>query len=248
MAGRRSPEEIKVMRRAGRVVAEMHTTIREALRPGVTTNRLDHLAREVLARRGAMSNFLGYHGYPAVICASPNSVVVHGIPNDVPLDDGDIVSIDCGAIVDGYHGDAAFTAGVGTIDAEAQRLIDVTRRALEAGIGTLVPGSRLGDLGAAVQATAESAGYSIVREYVGHGIGTAMHEAPEVPNYGRPGRGTRVDAGDVLAIEPMVCVGRAATVVARDGWTVSTLDGSLAAHWEHTVAITDDGPEILTVP
>jgi methionyl aminopeptidase len=183
-----------------------------------------------------------------VICASPNAVVVHGIPNDVPLEDGDIVSIDCGAIVDGYHGDAAFTAGVGTIDAEAQRLIDVTRRSLEAGIATLAAGSRLGDLGAAVEATAEGAGFTVVRDYVGHGIGTAMHEPPEVPNYGRRGRGRRVDTGDVLAIEPMVCAGRAETIIHADGWTVSTLDGSLAAHWEHTVALTDSGPEILTVP
>jgi methionyl aminopeptidase len=246
--GRRSSDEIKVMRRAGRVVAEMHDTLRAALRPGVSTNDLDRLARDVIERRGAKSNFLGYHGYPAVICASPNAVVVHGIPNDVPLADGDIVSIDCGAIIDGYHGDAAFTAGVGTIDPEADRLIDVTRQALEAGIATLVPGSRLGDLGAAVQGTVEAAGFSVVREYVGHGIGTAMHEEPEVPNYGKVGRGRKVDAGDVLAIEPMVCIGRAATVVARDGWTVSTRDGSLAAHWEHTVAVTDHGPEILTLP
>jgi methionyl aminopeptidase len=230
------------------VVARTLAAVRAEIRPGVTTRELDAVGATVIREAGATSNFLGYHGYPAVICASPNSVVVHGIPNDVRLVDGDIVSIDCGAVVDGYHGDAAFTAGVGTIDPEAQRLIDVTRQALEAGIATLAPGSRLGDLGAAVQATAEAAGFSIVREYVGHGIGTAMHEEPEVPNYGRPGRGPKVDAGDVLAIEPMVCVGRAETVVARDGWTVSTLDGSLAAHWEHTVAITDNGPEILTVP
>jgi methionyl aminopeptidase len=246
--GRRSSDEIKVMRRAGRVVAEMHDTLRAALRPGASPKDRDRLARDVIERRGAKSNFLGYHGYPAVICASPNAVVVHGIPNDVPLADGDIVSIDCGAIIDGYHGDAAFTAGVGTIDPEADRLIDVTRQALEAGIATLVPGSRLGDLGAAVQGTVEAAGFSVVREYVGHGIGTAMHEEPEVPNYGKAGRGRKVDAGDVLAIEPMVCIGRAATVVARDGWTVSTRDGSLAAHWEHTVAVTDHGPEILTLP
>jgi methionyl aminopeptidase len=246
--GRRNADEIRTMRRAGRVVAEMHDTLRAALRPGVTTNDLDRLARDVIERRGAKSNFLGYHGYPAVICASPNAVVVHGIPNDVALEDGDIVSIDCGAVIDGYHGDAAFTAGIGTIDAEATRLIEVTRQALEAGIATLVPGSRLGDLGAAVQATIEGAGFSVVREYVGHGIGTAMHEEPEVPNCGRPGRGRKVDAGDVLAIEPMVCAGRADTVVARDGWTVSSRDGSLAAHWEHTVAVTDHGPEILTLP
>ncbi|MFP3901647.1 MAG: type I methionyl aminopeptidase, partial [Acidimicrobiia bacterium] len=244
--GRRTREEIRVMRRAGRVVAEMHDRIREALRPGVTTNQLDQIAREVLAERGAQSNFLGYHGYPAVICASPNDVVVHGIPTDVPLDEGDIVSIDCGAIVDGYHGDAAFTAGIGTIDPEAQRLIDVTRQSLEAGIRELVPGGRLGDLGAAIQGTAEQAGFSVVREYVGHGIGTAMHELPDVPNVGRRGKGRVVGVGDVFAVEPMVCAGRADTLVLDDMWTVVTVDGSLAAHWEHTVAVTENGPEVLT--
>ena len=236
------------MRRAGRVVAEMHERIREALHPGVTLRDLDTVAREVLARRGATSNFLGYHGYPAVICASVNEVVVHGIPGDRALAGGDIVSIDCGAVVDGYHGDAAFTAAVGEVDAASQRLISVTRSALEAGIATLVPGSRLGDLGAAVQATVERAGFSVVRDYVGHGIGTAMHEPPDVPNHGRPGRGKRVSAGDVLAVEPMVCAGRSDTAVLDDGWTVVTVDGSRAAHWEHTVAVTDDGPEILTLP
>jgi methionyl aminopeptidase len=246
--GRRSPEEIRTMRRAGRVVAEMHDAIRQALRPGVSLLDLDAVGREVLHRRGAGSNFLGYHGYPAVICASVNDVVVHGIPDDRTLDEGDIVSIDCGAIVDGYHGDAAFTVGVGAIDAEAQRLIDVTRSALDAGISELAPGSRLGDLGAAVQATVERAGFTVVREYVGHGIGTAMHEPPDVPNYGRRGRGKRVAVGDVLAIEPMVCAGDNATEVLDDGWTVVTVDGSRAAHWEHTVAVTDDGPEILTLP
>lgn len=236
------------MRRAGRVVAEMHERIREALHPGVTLRDLDTVAREVLARRGATSNFLGYHGYPAVICASVNEVVVHGIPGDRALAGGDIVSIDCGAVVDGYHGDAAFTAAVGEVDAASQRLISVTRSALEAGIATLVPGSRLGDLGAAVQATVERAGFSVVRDYVGHGIGTAMHEPPDVPNHGRRGRGKRVSAGDVLAVEPMVCAGRSDTVVLDDGWTVVTVDGSRAAHWEHTVAVTDDGPAILTLP
>jgi methionyl aminopeptidase len=246
--GRRSPEEIRTMRRAGRVVAEMHDRIRAALRPGVSLLDLDAVGREVLARRGARSNFLGYHGYPAVICASVNEVVVHGIPDGRTVVDGDIVSIDCGAIVDGYHGDAAFTAGVGEIDAESQRLIDVTRAALDAGIAELVPGSRLGDLGAAVQGTAERAGFTVVREYVGHGIGTAMHEPPDVPNFGRRGKGKRVAAGDVYAVEPMVCAGRNATAVLDDGWTVVTVDGSRAAHWEHTVAVTDDGPEILTLP
>jgi methionyl aminopeptidase len=246
--GRRSTDEIRTMRRAGRVVAEMHDRIRSALRPGVTTLQLDAIGREVLERRGARSNFLGYHGYPAVICASPNDVVVHGIPDGRVLDDGDIVSIDCGAIVDGYHGDAAFTAGVGTIDAEAERLVDVTRRALEVGIAELRPGGRLGDLGAAVESTIESTGFSVVRDYVGHGIGTAMHEPPDVPNFGKPGRGKKVTVGDVFAVEPMVCAGSDATEVLDDGWTVVTVDGSLAAHWEHTVAVTDDGPEILTLP
>jgi methionyl aminopeptidase len=246
--GRRTRDEIATMRRAGRVVAEMHDRIRAAIHPGVTLRDLDAVGRDVIERRGARSNFLGYHGFPAVICASVNDVVVHGIPDQQALVEGDIVSIDCGAIVDGYHGDAAFTAGVGTIDRESQRLIDVTRAALDAGIAELVPGSRLGDLGAAVQGTVERAGFSVVREYVGHGIGTAMHEPPDVPNYGRRGKGKRVSAGDVYAVEPMVCARDNRTVVLEDGWTVVTVDGSRAAHWEHTIAVTDDGPEILTLP
>jgi methionyl aminopeptidase len=246
--GRRTHDEITTMRRAGRVVAEMHDRIRAAIHPGVTLIELDAVGRDVIARRGARSNFLGYHGYPAVICASVNDVVVHGIPDGRALAEGDIISIDCGAIVDGYHGDAAFTAGVGAIDAESQRLIDVTRAALDAGIAELVPGSRLGDLGAAVQGTVERAGFSVVRDYVGHGIGTAMHEPPDVPNYGKRGKGKRVSAGDVYAVEPMVCARDNRTAVLDDGWTVVTVDGSRAAHWEHTIAVTDDGPEVLTLP
>jgi methionyl aminopeptidase len=246
--GRRSSDEIKVMRRAGRVVAEMHDAIRGALRPGVSTLDLDRVARGVLERRGARSNFLGYHGYPAVICASPNDVVVHGIPDGTTLEDGDIVSIDCGAIVEGYHGDAAFTAAVGSISDEASRLVETTRLALDAAIGMLEPENRLGDVGFAVQSMAEGAGYAIAEGYTGHGIGTAMHEPPDVPNHGRPGKGRRLRVGDVLAVEPMVCAGLGETVVAPDGWTVFTADGSLAAHWEHTIAVTDDGPEILTLP
>jgi methionyl aminopeptidase len=245
---RRSVEEIRTMRRAGRVVAEMHERIRDALRPGVTLLELDAIGREVLHHRKARSNFLGYHGYPAVICASRNDVVVHGIPDGQALAEGDIISIDCGAIVDGYHGDAAFTAGIGEISAADQRLIDVTRRALDAGIAQLVPGSRLGDLGSAVQSTVERAGFRVVRDYVGHGIGTAMHEPPDVPNVGRRGRGRRVASGDVFAVEPMVSAGSDDTVVLADGWTVVTTDGSRAAHWEHTVAVTENGPEILTLP
>jgi methionyl aminopeptidase len=245
---RRTPDEIRTMRRAGRVVAEMHERLRAAIKPGVTTQQLDGLARVVLSQAGATSNFLGYHGYPAVICASVNDVVVHGIPNDVPLQEGDIVSIDCGAVVDGYHGDAAFTAGVGQVSPKTQNLIDVTRRALDAAIKEMVAGNRLGDLGSAVQVTVERAGFDVVRDYVGHGIGTAMHEPPDVPNYGRPGRGKRLAVGDVLAVEPMVCAGSADTRVLDDGWTVVTVDGSLAAHWEHTIAITDDGPQVLTLP
>jgi methionyl aminopeptidase len=246
--GRRTSDEIGTMRRAGRVVAEMHECICDALHPGVSLLDLDAIGREVLARRHARSNFLGYHGYPAVICASVNDVVVHGIPDDRRLAEGDIISVDCGAIVDGYHGDAAFTAAVGAVDPESQRLIDVTRAALDAGIAELVPGGRLGDLGAAVQGTVERAGFSVVRDYVGHGIGTAMHEAPDVPNYGKRGKGRRVSAGDVLAVEPMVCARDNRTAVLDDGWTVVTVDGSRAAHWEHTIAVTDDGPEILTLP
>jgi methionyl aminopeptidase len=247
-AGRRTPAEVRTMRRAGRVVAEMHAAIGAALRPGVTLLDLDRIGREVLARRGARSNFLGYHGYPAVICASRNDVVVHGIPDGQALEEGDIISIDCGAIVDGYHGDAAFTAGVGAITAADQRLIDVTRAALDAGIAELVGGNRLGDVGAAVQGVAEGAGFKVVRDYVGHGIGTAMHEPPDVPNTGRRGRGVRISVGDVFAVEPMVAVGTDRTAVLPDGWTVVTTDGSRAAHWEHTIAVTDDGPEILTLP
>lgn len=245
---RRTPDEIRTMRRAGRVVAEMHERLRAAIRPGVTTQQLDGLARVVLSQAGATSNFLGYHGYPAVICASVNDVVVHGIPNDTPLDEGDIVSIDCGAIVDGYHGDAAFTAPVGGVSREAQALIDTTRRSLEAAVKQMTAGRRLGDLGWAVQSVVERAGYDVVREYVGHGIGTAMHEPPDVPNYGKPGKGKRLAVGDVLAVEPMVCAGNAETRVLDDGWTVVTVDGSLAAHWEHTIAVTENGPEVLTRP
>lgn len=236
------------MRRAGRVVAEMHDEVRRALRPGVTTAELDRLAREVLDRRGARSNFLGYHGFPAVICASPNEVVVHGIPGDRVLVDGDIVSIDCGAIVDGWHADAAFTAPVGEADPEALRLIAGTEAALAAGLGALADGARLGDLGAAVSDRAAADGFGVVRDYVGHGIGRAMHEPPDVPNVGVRGSGLKVRAGQTFAVEPMLTAGGDEVAVLADGWTVVTVDGSWAAHAEHTVVVTDDGVEILTRP
>jgi methionyl aminopeptidase len=245
---RKTPAQIAHMRRAGRVVAEMHEACTRAAVPGATTADLDRAAREVLDRRGARSNFLGYHGFPAVVCTSPNEVIVHGIPGPRRLEAGDIVSIDCGAIIEGWHADAAVTVAVGETDEESRRLMDVTRRALEASIGAMKVDARLGDLGAASEEVVRAAGFSVVREYVGHGIGTAMHEDPEVPNYGRRGRGLRLRDGIVLAIEPMVNAGGGGTEVLEDGWTVVTADGSRSAHFEHTVALTDDGPEVLTLP
>jgi methionyl aminopeptidase len=235
------------MRRAGRVVAEMHAATREAARPGVTTEELDAVARAVLDRRGARSNFLGYHGFPAVICTSPNNMIVHGIPGSYRLEEGDILSIDCGAIVEGYHADAAFTMPIGQASAPALRLIEATERSLWAGIDYLVDGKRLHEVGAAVQRVAEEAGFSVVREYVGHAIGTAMHEEPQVPNYWPGSPGPKIKTGMVFAVEPMVNAGGPETVLLDDGWSVVTADGSLSAHWEHTIAVTDDGPEVLTV-
>lgn len=245
---RRKPEEIAKMRRAGRVVAEIHEKTREVIKPGVTTLALDKVAREVIERRGARSNFLGYHGFPATICTSPNDMVVHGIPGNYRLKDGDIISVDCGAIVEGWHGDAAYTMGVGQISSEAQRLIEVTEQSLYKGIDQMIDGNRIGDIGAAVQKHAEAAGFSVVREYVGHAIGLAMHEEPQIPNYGSPGTGAKLRSGMVFAVEPMINVGSPGTKVLKDGWSVITADGKLSAHFEHTIAITDSGPEILTVP
>jgi methionyl aminopeptidase len=243
---RRSPDDLAALRRAGRVVAEMHESIRAAVRPGMTTASLDAIGREVLDRRGARSNFLGYHGYPAVICASVNEVVIHGIPGPQVLEEGDLVSIDCGAIVDGWHGDAAFTVAVGPVSRDAQRLLDTAWASLDAGVAAMQPDGRLTDIGAAVQEVVEGVGLSVVRDYCGHGIGRAMHERPDVPNYGKPGRGPRLVPGVVLAVEPMVTAGGPEVDVLDDGWSVVTADGSLSAHVEHTIAITDDGPDILT--
>jgi methionyl aminopeptidase len=243
----KTPEQLAVMRRAGRVVAEMLDACQAAARPGATTADLDKVAREVLARRGAKSNFLNYHGYPAVICTSPNDVIVHGIPGPYRLAEGDLISIDCGAIIDGWHGDAARTIPVGEISEEARKLIRVTEESLWAGIEHVRSGARLTDIGHAVQTVAEGAGFSVVREYVGHGIGRAMHEEPQVPNYGLPGKGMKLKVGHALAVEPMVNLGSADTQLNDDGWTVVTADGSLSAHFEHSIAVTEDGPEVLTV-
>src|SRR5437870_1281194 len=246
---RRTKDELAKMRKAGRVVAEMHDKTRAAIRPGVTTMELDRVAREVIERRGARSNFLGYHGFPAVICTSPNDMIVHGIPSEsVVLHEGDIISVDCGAIVEGYHGDAAYTAPVGEVGEEARRLMEVTEASLREAIEAMVDGNRISDIGHAVQAVAEGAGFSVVREYVGHAIGTAMHEDPQVPNCGPPGRGPRLRPGLVLADEPMVNAGGPGTRLLADGWSVVTADGSLSAHFEHTIAVGQDGPEVLTRP
>jgi len=236
------------MRKAGKVVAEMHEATRAAIHPGVTTSQLNEVAAAVLEKRGARSNFLNYHGFPAVICTSPNDMIVHGIPGTYRLVEGDIISIDCGAIIEGYHGDAAYTAGVGTISDLAQKLIEVTERSMWAGIEQLRIGNRLHEVGRAVQDVAEAAGFSVVREYVGHAIGTAMHESPQVPNYWPGTPGPTLKEGMVFAIEPMVNVGTYDTYVLEDGWGVMTQDGQLSAHFEHTIAVTDNGPEAFTLP
>jgi methionyl aminopeptidase len=244
---RRNADELAKMRKAGRVVAEIHEATRAAIRPGVSTADLDRVARDVLEQRGAGSNFLGYHGFPAVICTSPNNMIVHGIPSEtVILEEGDIISVDCGAIIEGYHGDAAYTAPVGRVSTEASRLLEVTERSLYAGIDQMVEGNRLHEIGRAVQEVAEAAGFSVVREYVGHAIGTAMHEEPQVPNYWPGIPGPTMREGMVFAIEPMVNAGGTGTLLLDDGWSVVTADGALSAHFEHTIAVTDDGPEIFT--
>ena len=244
---------LDAMREAGRVVAGALAAAKAAAGVGVSLRDLDTAAHAVIREAGATSPFLNYHPsfaptpFPAVICASVNDELVHGIPNERPLQDGDIVSIDCGAIVNGWHGDAAFTMGVGEIDASAQRLIDTADRALAAAIAAMQPDGHLGDVGAAVERVVNAAGYGSPREYCGHGIGRAMHEDPDVENRGRRGKGPRLEPGVVLAIEPMLIAGgRDDVLVLDDDWTVVTADGSLAAHTEHTVVVTENGPEILT--
>lgn len=240
--------EIEYMRQAGKVVGETLAKLEEAVKPGITTAKLDRIAEEFIAKCGAKPSFKGYYGFPASICTSRNSEVVHGIPSeDIILQEGDIISIDCGAILNGYHGDAARTFPVGKVSEEAEKLIQVTKKSFFTGVEKAVVGNRLTDISSAIQQYAESFGYSVVRDYVGHGIGKEMHEDPEVPNFGRPCRGPKLIKGMVLAIEPMVNVGSYHVEVKPNGWTVVTKDNSLSAHYENTVAILDNGPEILTL-
>ncbi len=236
------------MREAGRVVAEALDEVQKAIVPGVTTARLNQLVEDIMLRRGARPAFKGYRGYPASICTSINNEVVHGIPGLKTLSDGDIISIDIGAEINGYYGDAARTFPVGTVDDVSARLIKVTAECLEKGILQCVMNGHLTDISFAIQSHAEGNGFSVVKEFVGHGIGRAMHEEPQLPNFGRPGRGPRLTPGLVLAIEPMVNTGGSLTQVLADNWTVVTKDGGRSAHFEHTVAITEGGPEILTRP
>ncbi len=236
------------MREAGRISARALRLVGEAIGPGVTTLELDAIAEAAIRDDGGVPAFKGYHGFPATLCTSLNSQVVHGIPSDsIALREGDVISVDVGAVINGYYGDNAATFGVGRISDLARRLLDVTEASLGAGIEQCTKGKRLYDIGAAVQHVAERDGFGVVREYVGHGIGRAMHEDPNVPNYGTPGTGPRLEIGMVLAIEPMINAGSHEVDALSDGWTVVTRDGSISAHFEHTVAITEDGPLVLTV-
>lgn len=250
MISLKSPREIEIMRRANVIVAEVLQELKRRVAPGVTTLDLDAVAEELTLKRNAVPAFKGYsvagRVYPRCLCASINDEIVHGIPSNRALREGDIIGLDYGVIYEGFYGDSAVTVGVGKVSKEAQRLMDVTEQSLYQGIEQLHEGKRLGDLGAAVQKVAESAGFSVVRAFVGHGIGKKLHEEPPVPNYGEPERGLRLKEGMVLAIEPMVNIGGYEVEIKEDGWTAVTKDGSLAAHFEHSVAITKDGPFILS--
>jgi methionyl aminopeptidase len=241
----RSHAELLKLEEASRVVLETLDVVEKAVAPGVTTLDLDRIAEEEIRRRGARPAFLGYRGFPRTLCTSINDEVVHGIPGNRSLKEGDVVGIDCGAIVDGYYGDAARTLPVGRVEAERLRLLQVTRQALEAGIAAALPGGRVSDIGAAVEAVAFAGGYGVVRDFVGHGVGTALHEEPQVPNYGPAGRGSLLKAGMVIAIEPMFNLGGAHVKMDDDGWTVRTVDGSASAHFEYTVALLPEGAVVL---
>lgn len=242
----KSPAEIEIMARANRVVAEVLLKLKEMVKPGITTDDLDRVALKHIKSCGAIPTFVGYRGYPKSICVSVNDEIVHGIPGERVLKEGDIVGIDCGATVDGFVGDSAITVAVGRVSPEAQTLMQVTKECLERAILQVCDGKRLGDIGYAVQSHAESHGYSVVRDFVGHGIGRQMHEEPQVANYGQAGTGPRIKVGMVLAIEPMVNIGGFETRLLDDGWTVVTKDGSWSAHFEHSIACTADGPRVLS--
>jgi methionyl aminopeptidase len=244
----KGPEEIALMRQAGRAVAEVLDMLRQELRPGLMLKKLDDIVRREFAKRKVIPTFLNYHGYPARACVSVNDEVVHGIPDSRILQEGDIVSIDLGATYKGFVGDAAITVGVGRISPVAERLVRVTEEALWQGIKAAKAGARLGQISAAIQTHAEGNGFSVVREYVGHGVGRSMHEEPQVPNFGSPDRGPLLQKGMTLALEPMVTAGNWQTKKDSDGWTVRTADGSLAAHFEHTIVITEGEAEVLTLP
>lgn len=245
----KSREELATMRQAGAVVADILALLSTTIKPGMTTGEIDKIAREELKKRGAKPAFLNYHGFPGVICLSINHEVVHGIPSDKrKLSEGDIIGVDFGCVIDRFYGDSAVTIGVGKISAEAEKLIRVTRESLMKGIEAVKAGARVGDIGAAVSAVAEAEGYGVVREFVGHGIGRALHEEPPIPNYGKPGTGPRLKAGMTIAIEPMINLGTAEVETLGDGWTAVTKDKKLSAHFEHTVAVTETGFEILTLP
>lgn len=247
---RKSSDELLVMARAGAVVARAHEAVRDALRPGLTTLDLDRIAERVVRSAGATPSFKGYRGFPATLCTSVNDEIVHGIPSgDLVLEEGDVLSVDCGAVVDGFHGDSAVTWVVGgdaVVGGDTRALIDETREAMWAGIRAAEVGNHIGDIGAAIETVGRRAGRGVVAGYTGHGVGRALHEDPSVPNQGRPGHGMRLTRGLVLAIEPMFTAGDPATELLEDDWTVVSADGSLAAHWEHTVALTPDGPWVLT--
>jgi methionyl aminopeptidase len=242
---RKSPEELERMARAGRVVAETLALIGEHARPGVTTAELDQLAEEFVFGQGGYPTFKGYRGYPAATCISPNSMIVHGIPGPYELTDGDILSVDVGVTLDGFVADAAYTFPIGAISSEAERLLEAGQAALAAGVEQCLPGNRLSDISHAIQQVTEGAGFSVVRSLVGHGVGRSMHEDPQIPNYGQPGRGPLLAEGMTFAIEPMITAGEADIVLHDDDWSISTADGSLSAHFEHTVAVTAAGPRIL---
>jgi methionyl aminopeptidase len=245
---RKSPAEIERMARAGRVVADTHALVGEAIRPGVTTAELDKLAEEYIRSQGGVPTFLGYKGFPASLCLSPNDMVVHGIPGGYRLEEGDILSVDVGVTLDGFVADAAFTHAVGSVPQETTRLLEVGQQALAAGVAQARAGNRLTDISHAVQTTTEAAGYSVIRSLVGHGVGRSMHEDPQIPNFGAPGRGPLLQPGMTLAIEPMINAGGPEIVLHDDQWSISTADGTLSCHFEHTVAVTESGPRILTLP